>query len=312
VAAMATNSPLDGVRSVVRFTIEDRNVASTNVSAAHVALASTDYFAAMGIPLVRGRLVTDQDDQTAPAVALVNETLARGVWFGQDPIGKRLKFGGVGSTAPWLTVVGVVRDVKIEGLERENRPQIYRPLMQTSNLALTLVVRGAADPARLGEAIRREVLATDARIPVYGIRTMEQAVDKAVAERRFAMRLLGLFAGVALLLSALGIYGVMAYAVTQRTQEIGIRVALGARRVDVHRLIIGQGLAMSIAGIIAGLAIAVPLTRAMSSLLFGVTATDPATFATVAMLLAAVAVFACYLPARRAAAVQPMQALRHE
>lgn len=312
VAAMATNSPLEGGRANVPFTPENPQASSTDVSVADVAFTSGDYFEALRIPLIRGHFLSDKDTTDVPPVVVVNEALARRYWPGADPIGKRLKFGGIRSSNPWMTIVGVVRDVKTSSLEAANRPQIYRSLQQASSLALTLILRGAIDPAGLGEAVRHEVAATDARIPVYGVNTMEQLVDRAAAQRRFAAFLLGVFAGLALLLSAIGIYGVMAYSVAQRTQEIGIRMALGASRRDVHRLIIGQGLAMSAAGIAFGVLLAFAVTRLMSRLLFGITPRDPLTFTIVPAVLALVAVAACYLPARRAAAVEPIRALRYE
>jgi putative ABC transport system permease protein len=309
---IATASPLDGTRSAAPFTIEGRQTSSADQAVAYIASASGSYFPALGIPLVRGRFFADTDGPQAMPVALVNEALAARHWPGEDAVGKRLKLGGPGSTNPWLTIVGIIRDVKTDGPDAPNRPLVYRSILQASSLSLTIVVRGAVDPGTLGESIRREVAATDARIPVYGVRTMEQVVDASVGQRRFAMELLGLFALVALLLSAVGIYGVMSYTVSQRTQEIGIRMALGAQRGDVHRLIIGQGLGMSIAGIALGLLAAFALTRWIRTLLFEVAPTDPLTFVSVSGLLAAVALLACYLPARRAADVQPMHALRWE
>jgi putative ABC transport system permease protein len=275
-------------------------------------LASPGYFATLGIPLLKGRLFTEQDDEKAPRAVVVNQTLAQRFFPGEDAVGRRLRLGDGRAEQPWQTIVGIVQDVKTEGLDVENRPQIYRSILQTSNLQLTLVIRTASDPGALTEAVRREVRAVDADLPVFGIRTMEQVMQAAVSQRRFAMIMLVVFAFIALTLSAVGIYGVMAYTVTQRTHEIGIRMALGAQGSDVLRMIITQGLILTFAGMAVGLAGAFVLTRFLSSLLFGVGARDPLTFACISLLLSIVALAACYIPARRAMKVDPMVALRYE
>jgi putative ABC transport system permease protein len=304
--------PLDGVPNTNGFTIEGAQADPTQMRAAHTVLASPNYFATLGIPLLKGRLFTEQDDENAPRAVVVNQTLAERFFPGQDAVGRRIRMGDGRTEQPWQTIVGIVRDVKAEGLDLENRPQIYRSILQTSNLQLTLVIRTASDPGTLTEAVRREVRAVDADLPVFGVRTMEQVMQAAVSQRRFAMVMLGVFAFIALTLSAVGIYGVMAYSVTQRTHEIGIRMALGAQPRDVLRMVIGQGLILTLAGMAAGLAGAFLVTRFLSTLLFGVSARDPITFVGISLLLSVVALLACYIPARRAMRVDPMVALRYE
>ncbi|HEX8651896.1 MAG TPA: ABC transporter permease [Pyrinomonadaceae bacterium] len=304
--------PLDGVPGTNGFTIEGAASDPRELRAAHTVIASPSYFATLGIPLLKGRLFTEQDDEKAPRAVVVNQTLAQRFFPGEDAVGRRLRLGDGRTEQPWQTIVGVVHDVKTEGLDVENRPQIYRSILQTSNLQLTLVIRTASDPGALTEAVRREVRAVDADLPVFGIRTMEQVMQAAVSQRRFAMVMLVVFAFIALTLSAVGIYGVMAYSVTQRTHEIGIRMALGAQPRDVMRMVIKQGLILTFAGMVVGLAGAFLVTRFLSSLLFGVGARDPVTFACISLLLSAVALLACYIPARRAMKVDPMVALRYE
>ncbi len=219
----------------------------------------------------------------------------------------RVQPGAAPPPVNWLTVVGVVRDVKTDGLELEPAPMMYRSVLQASNLVLTLAIRAAGDPASLASAIRREVRAVDPNEPVYGVKTMAAVVGSALAQRRFTMLLIALFAATALLLSAVGIYGVMA---SQRTHEIGIRVALGAARRDVLRLVLGQGARLAAAGVVLGVTGAIAVTRAIGSLLYGISPRDPATFVVLSGVLAAVALAACYAPARRAMRVNPIMALR--
>jgi putative ABC transport system permease protein len=212
----------------------------------------------------------------------------------------------------WITIIGVVRDVRTSGIEFEPAATIYRPVWQVSNLALTLTVRAGGDPAALSEPVRREVHAVDPNEPVFAVRTMEAVIASALAERRFTMLLLGFFAATALLLSGIGIYGVMAYIVTQRTHEFGIRMALGARRSEVVRLVLAQGLRLAAAGIVLGVAGAAVTARAIGALLYDVDPRDPATFTLLSAALTFAALAACYVPARRAVQVDPIRALRRE
>ena len=275
---------------------------------------SPDYFRATGIPLLEGRYFTERDVAGAPAVTIINKALARRYWPGESPLGKRIE---VASNKQWLSVVGVVGDVKRQGLEAETEPGYFTPHLQPPagrhlHSGWNLVVRTASDPMSLAAAVQREVWAVDKDQPVTNIQTLEQVISDSIAPLRFRTLLLGLFAVVALVLATVGIYGVMAYAVMQRTHEIGIRMALGAQQRDVLKLVIGQGMRLALIGIALGLLAASALTRLVKSLLFGVSATDPVTFVIVATLLAGMALLACWLPARRATKVDPMIALRCE
>ncbi|HEY0321330.1 MAG TPA: ABC transporter permease [Pyrinomonadaceae bacterium] len=304
--------PLDGVQPTNSFTIEGKSSDPTEVRAAQSMLASPGYFNTLGIPLIKGRLFTEQDDEKAQPVAVVNQTLAQRFFPGEDPVGKRIQMRSTRTQAPWVTIIGIVHDVKTEGLDVETKPQVYQTVLQASNLSLALVIRTSSDPGALSEVVRREVRAVDSDLPVFGVRTMEQVMAKTVSQRRFAMVLLGVFASIALALSATGLYGVLAYSVSQRTREIGIRMALGASPGDVLRMVIAQGLILTFAGVAVGLAGAFVVTRFLSSLLFGVSPRDPVTFACITLLLSVVALLACYVPARRATKVDPMIALRYE
>jgi putative ABC transport system permease protein len=276
-------------------------------------LVSPDYFRTLGIQQLTGRAFTDADDASAPQVVIINETLARQYFPNQDPVGKRLQTGDYSPKGPWLTIVGVVADVKYNGLNEVAQPTLYTAFQQ--NLwwrSMFLVVKTGGDPLGLVNAVRNEVWALDRDLPVSQIKTMDQLMSDAVAEPRAYTLLLGALGAVALLLAAVGIYGVMAYAVTQRTHEIGVRMALGAQSGAVLRLVVGSGMKLALLGMAIGLLAAFALTRLMSKLLFDVSATDPVTFALIALLLMGVALLSCYLPARRATKVDPMAALRCE
>ncbi len=271
--------------------------------------ASPDYFRAMGIPLRKGRVFTDQDKADRPLVVIINETLARRYFAdGLNPIGQRLRLG-----ARFIPeIVGIVGDVKDSGLNRETAPAMYTSYLQSPEMKMSLVVRAEGDPSKMIRAVEKQVWAVDKDQPMYKIRTMEQVVGESQSSSKFTLVLLGIFAAVAMGLAAVGIYGVISYTVAQRTREIGIRIALGAKRADVLRLVVGQGTVLASAGVVVGLAGALALTRVMSSLLFGVSATDPAIFAGAAAFLAAVALLASYIPARRAMSVDPTTSLRSE
>jgi putative ABC transport system permease protein len=316
-----TSLPLAGVPGRSAFTIEGRPAADGEIPSSDAAFVTPGYFRALGVELVRGRLFDSHDDVHALPALVVSESFARQFFPGEDAIGRRIAPGargrpGGGPPPPappnWLTIVGIVRDVKSARLDAGAAPLLYRSVLQSSNLNLTLVVRSSHDPSALAESIRRAVRAVDPNEPVFSVRTMTAVVASALAERRFTMRLLALFAVTALLLSGIGIYGVMAYFVTQRTHEIGIRMALGASRRDVIGMVLGQGVRLAAAGVAAGVIGALAITRVIATLLFGVGPRDPWTLAALSATLTVVALIACYVPARRATRVDPIRALRYE
>jgi putative ABC transport system permease protein len=313
-AAVTSDLPLGGSDSVLGFAIEGRpedRPSEGPESGFHQV--SPDYFRALGIPLLRGRALDPRDTQQSPGVVVVSETLAKRYWPGEDPLGRRISFGtNDKGERYWLTVVGVAADVRQRALHTEPRAESYVTYRQWPSRYASLVVKGGLESSGLQASLRREVQAVDPDIPLYDVKTMREVLDGSLASRRFNTALLLLFAALAVLLAAVGLYGVMAYMVTLRTHEIGVRMALGARRGDVLRLMVGQGMVLTIAGVVLGLAGALALTRVLSTLLVGVAVNDPWTFGFVALLLSAVALMACYLPARRAARVDPMIALRCE
>jgi putative ABC transport system permease protein len=312
-AGAITILPLSGGRRDGPVSIEGRPFDTTGKpQVANYRVISPTYFDTLGTRLVEGRWITDRDAVDRPAAALVNEALARNLFPNEDPIGKRLKLGAPRNPRPWLSIVGVVADVKHDGLDTATRPEIYVSYLQEPLPALTLVVRSASDPTVLVTAVRNEVLALDREQPIYNVRTVRQLLSASVSNRRFSMLLLGVFASVALLLAVLGVYGVIGYWVSQRTQEIGIRMALGARPQDIFRLVMRRGMILTTIGVVAGLAGAFAVTRVMSGMLFSVTASDPATFAVIALLMTGAALAASFIPARRATRVDPMIALRCE
>jgi putative ABC transport system permease protein len=309
-AAMVT--PLSDNDYVLPFMIQGRPpYPAGSAPTANYYSVTPGYFKAMGIPLLRGRLFTERDTKDTPRVVIINETMAKRFFPGEDPIGKRLDLGDA-REPDWEEIVGVVGDVKHYGLNRETTAQTYEPHTQRPVSSMTLVARTSGDPASLSAAIRGEVLKIDKEQPVYDIRTLEQYFSTSIAEQRFSAMLLGIFAAVAMALASVGIYGVLSYSVTQRRREIGIRTALGAARRDVLKLVVGHGMLLTLIGMAIGLGAAFALTRVMSTLLFAVSATDPMTFGLIALLLGAVALLACWIPARRATKVDPMVALRHE
>jgi putative ABC transport system permease protein len=272
---------------------------------------SPGFFETLRIAIVRGRAFTDQDHAEAPRAVILNETLARQGWPGQDSIGRRIRFGG-GDDSPWMTVVGVIRDVHRVAPQRAIRPELYLCSLQVTPRTQSLVIRTAGDPAAIIPAVRREVQALDPQLPLFRVGTLAGELSNTLRQPRFQATLLVVFALVALLLATVGIYGVTSHAVSQRTQEVGIRMALGAHGRDVLRLILRQHLQPAVLGIVIGVAAAVALSRYLQSLLYGVRATDPATFAAVAVGLLLVAAAACWIPARRAVRADPLVALRNE
>ena len=270
---------------------------------------TNDYFRALGVSLIKGRPFNDGDRLDSTPVVIINETMAKVYFADQDPIGKQL----TAMTGAPSQIVGVVGDARQWGLELPPAAEIYYPYAQASiNAEPSLVVRAGGDPARLSDAVRGVVREVSNDAPVLRVKTMSEILDLSTSQQRFTMTLMAVFAGVALVMATIGLYGVMSYSVTQRTHEIGIRMALGAERRDVLRLVVGQGLRLAVIGVGAGLVAAFACTRLLATLLFGVSAKDPLTFAAVALIMFVVAMGACYIPARRATKVDPMVALRYE
>jgi putative ABC transport system permease protein len=311
---VASTVPMSGSNSSGSFSIEGRTVQPGEMSPwGNRWLAGATYFQTMNIPLIKGRYFDDRDVATSQPVAIIDETMQRKFWADEDPIGKRIAFQRDPQGNPiWREIVGVVGHVRHRGLEGESPVQYYLPHRQLPNGGMFVVVRTANEPSSLASAVRGSIQAADRELPVYRVTTMDQVVADSMTQRRFAMTLLGIFAAVALVLASVGLYGVMAYSVTQRTHEIGIRMALGARTADVLRMVVGQGMVLALIGLGIGLVAALGLTRLMTTLLFGVSATDPLIFAILPLVLAGVAMAASWIPARRATRVDPMIALRYE
>ena len=313
-AAVTTNLPLYRQGNSIGVQIEGRPEPPPGQELIAVTrIISPSYFETMSIPLLSGRQISEQDTATTPNVAVISETMARRFWPGEDAVGKRLAAGRAQTPDDWIQVIGVVKDVRQFELTMEPKPQMYMSYRQAGFFApRDLVVKTDVDPAGLAATVRKAVWDIDKDQPVSNIRTMEEIFAGSIARQRFSMLLLAIFAGVALVLAGVGIYGVMSYSVAQRTHEIGIRMALGAQTSAVLKLAVGYGMKLVIAGLIIGLVAAFLLTRVMSTLLFGVTATDPTTFILISLLLVFVAALASYLPARRATKVDPIIALRYE
>jgi predicted permease len=305
--------PLEVSRNQAVLEVDGQAADAERVPVAEFSVASPDFFQVLKTPLIQGRTFTEADDSKGQPVVIINETLARRYWPGEDPVGKRVKFAqGQAINRPWMTIMGVVGDIKSDGFDAASPGILYTPSNQRPSYASVLYLRTAVDPATVGKAIRQEVQAVDPNIPVFDVRAMEDVVAKYLAERRFALELLGVFAVVALLLASIGIYGVMAYTFSQRTNEIGIRMAMGAQRWDILRIAVGEGAIVVAVGVVCGLIGSALLTRFLQSMLFDVKSTDPLTFTTIAALLTVVTLMACLVPAHKATRVDPLIALRHE
>jgi predicted permease len=324
----AESLPMGSKRRKSTFVIEGRAAESERVPVAEVASVSSGYFDVLKTTLRKGRLFTEHDNLTGQRVAMINEALQREYWKDSDPIGQHinklssgraLSISSADARAPNrqaradnLTIIGVVGDVKTDGFDAAGAPHIYLSEPQAPPYNSVVYLRTAADPGALSEAIRREIQAVDPTIPVFGIQTMDEVVAKSMAARRFALEIMGIFAIVAFLLACVGIYGVMSYAISQRTGEIGLRMALGARRGDILRVVLNEAALIVIAGVGAGLIGSLLLTRFLQNLLFDIKPTDPLTFGALTILLAGVALLANFIPARRASRIDPLVALRHE
>jgi putative ABC transport system permease protein len=262
----------------------------------------------MGIPMIRGRKFTRQD---ATEVAILNEAAARKFWLNDDAVGKRVNFGANLTQSPWVTIVGVVGNVRHLGLETEPRAEVYRPYGNNPLTGPMIAIHTSGNPAALASLVRSEIRSIESEMPLV-LNTIDTVIELSVAQRRFSMMLLGIFAALAMLLAIVGIYGVMSYIVSQRTHEIGLRMALGAQKREVLRMVVGEGLALTLIGVVIGVPSAVLVTRAMAGLLFGVGNTDPLTYLAVSAIVVTVSLAAAYVPARRAARVDPLVALRYE
>ena len=306
--------PLSGDRFGISFEIEGRPVAKGDQPSADFFTIGDGYFKTMQIPLLQGREFTDRDRKQAPGVIIVNQAFARKFFPGEDPIGKHIKPGiSTDEDEPAMReIVGMVADVRNRDLNSDLRPGFFVPHSQLPFSQMTMVVKTNGEPTSLVNAVQNEVHAMDRELPVFNVKTMDEYISASVAAPRFNATLLVIFAAVALILTIVGLYGVMSYSVAQRTNEIGIRMALGAQTGDVLRLIVSQGFKLVLLGLGIGLAAALALMKIISSLLFGVTTKDPFTFGAVAVLLAIVALLACYIPARRATRLDPLRALRYE
>ncbi|MGH9661923.1 MAG: FtsX-like permease family protein, partial [Bryobacteraceae bacterium] len=274
------------------------------------ASVTPDYFRILRIPILRGRAFTERDTGNAPSVVVISDAMARTHFAGQDPLGRRLHLED--SPGEWREIVGVAGDVRQNGLDRAVDPAVYRPLEQKTRNFASLVVRLREGGVASSASVRAEAQAADAEQPFSGVETMDQVVADSLAPRRYPMLLMGLFAALALALAVVGIYGVMSYSIAQRTQEIGVRMALGATPRDVLRMVLVQGATLAAAGVAAGVVASAALSRFLSGMLYGVGGLDPVTYAAVSLVLALVALAACWIPARKATRVDPIAALRHE
>jgi len=310
-AAMVSDLPLSGRGQTFRFVIEGHMPAvSAEYPTAEIRFVSANYFRVMGIPFKAGRSFPQQDSSSGPGVVIINETMAQRFWPGESPLGRRISYEW--DKGRWLTVIGIVGDVKEFGLEASTRPEMCVPFFQEAPPWMSLALRTSANPLSLLPAVQTQVSAVFKDVPAFDARTMEQRLADSLANRRFSMVLLSLFAALALFLASVGIYGVVSYAVAQQTREIGVRMALGASRRSVLLMVITSGLSLAATGVVLGLAGASVLTRLVASLLYDVKPIDPVTFAIVSLVLIGVAMIASYIPARRATKVDPMVALRYE
>jgi putative ABC transport system permease protein len=313
-AALVSELPMSGDWLTHDFLVEGQQLSAGEEPDVQTRSVEGDYFHVMRIPLLSGRDFTPQDNENAPLVGIINQSLARRFFKEENPLGKRVRWAR-DDQINWITIIGVAGDVKHFGLDEPEEPALYTPYPQSLRAWkrwMNLVVRSEGDPAAIAQAVKSRVWRVDGQIPVTRARTMIEVLGASVEARRFNMLLFGVFAAVAMLLAAVGIYGVMSYAVTQLTREIGVRIALGARPRDVIGMVVGRGMLLTSIGVAAGLGLSLALTRLMSGMLFGVGARDPLTFTSVSSLLVGVALLACYIPARRATKVDPMIALRRQ
>jgi putative ABC transport system permease protein len=292
------------------LTLDGRNVDQDRPTLVQRARVTPEYFHLLGLTLLRGRLFNEFDKDTAPQVAVVNEAFARTYWPNDEALGKRFKSAKPGS--PWIAVVGVIGNARTESLAQPDVPQIYLNLYQTGAKHLAILLRGRFNSVEIADEVRKQVQSLDPTLPVFGAKTLTETMSASLSQRRFSMEMVAMFALTALLLASLGVYGVISYLVSGRTREIGIRLALGAQKRNILRVILHQGLELAVAGAAVGLFCALIVSHLMGKILYGVKPTDPLTFSCVAALFIGIALLACYLPARRAIKIDPMIALRHE
>jgi putative ABC transport system permease protein len=313
-SALAAPLPMDrqGEATFAFSIVGDPPLPPGKSPTADYATVSPDYFRMMRIPLLRGRFFSDQDSPSSPKVAIISETLVRRYFPNQDPLGRQMRFGFPPNSNVSREIVGIVGDVRDVALSRKPGPMMYVPFAQAPLYGGEVVVRSSLSASSVAVDIRQAVRSIDKNLPVTDIESLNDALGQSISQERFRTFLLGSFSAIALVLAAVGIFGVISYSASQRTHEIGIRIALGAGRRDVLRLILGQGTKLALSGLGIGVVAAFLLTRLMSSLLYSVSPTDPVTFASVTIILLSVALTACYIPARRAMRVDPMVALRHE
>jgi predicted permease len=302
--------PLNHDRNVSPLILEGRETQSKEPPLVERSDVSPDYFHLLEIPLLRGRLFSDLENEKAPQVAVINQAMARTFWPNSNPLGKRLKVKP--SSTSWITVIGVIANARTESLANANVPQLYLSMYQTTPKELVIFLRGQLDPGSIPAEVREQVQSVNPELPVYGAQTLADALSASLAQRRFLMEMVASFAATALLLAALGIYGVISYIVSERTRDIGIRLALGAQRENILKMVLRQGLGLAISGAAVGLVGALIASHLMAGLLYGVRPTDPLTFVGVTILLSVVALAACYIPARRAMRINPLIALRYE
>jgi putative ABC transport system permease protein len=312
---MVMNLPLSGASMNRGFVVEGRPEpkADENVSMDY-QVVSHDYFSTLEVPVIRGRGFTSDDTETSPKVIVINESMAKRYWPNEDPVGKRMAFGDSSKDTNWRTIVGVVGNMRHAALSEDPVPTGFIDYRQDveSWPRMAFVIKTKTDAASLTSTVRGSLVSIDPQQPVYAVETMEKLLGSSVAPRRFVMSLIASLAFVALALSIVGIYSVISTSVSERTREIGIRMALGAKRSDVLQMVLGQGMKVALCGVVVGVVVAIVLTRFVTTLLFQVSATDPTTFAAVGLLLSVVALAACYLPARRATKVDPLVALKDE
>jgi putative ABC transport system permease protein len=310
-SAIVTQVPFGGDEDDDAFSIQGRPARAGEFRMANHQTVSPGYFRMMKIPLLQGRLLSDQDGAEAPGVAVISESLAQRYFSGEDPLGKTIKRGQEDSALPWLTIVGVVGDIKYDPYERKEPPPLYVSYHQAPHSYSYIAVRTEGEPTAFAPGVRSRIASVDPEQPVFDVQTLEQVISNQVLGLSYVAVMLSALGIIALILASIGIYGVMAYSVTERTHEIGVRMALGAQQRDVLQLVLGRGVILTSLGLVIGLPLSLGLARLVSSLLFGVGANDLLTFVGVAFLMTGIALLACYVPARQAMRVDPILALRH-